>query len=154
MWCSVLTQHHGSHRRKVKELPILGKRVTLDMQMFDYQCDSDRCHGSSVTETFNGFLNYNSRMTERLEDFICLLAIDTSCESTTRIMRSVNVCISGDTVIRLLTKRFSKQESPVCGSAVGIDDFAYKNGILMVPSLLKGHHISPWPFWMEGTERH
>jgi len=38
----------------------------------------------------------------------------------------MNIIVSGDTVIRMLTKRFELQEQPVCGSVVGIDDFAFK----------------------------
>ena len=48
-------------------------------------------------------------MTERLADFVTLLALETSCESSARILQSMNVKISGDTVIRLLTKRYANQ---------------------------------------------
>ena len=122
-----LVKHHGSHHRNAQDLPILGKRVILDMQIYDYNCTSDKCSGRfAATETFDGFLSYNSRMTERLEDFICLLAVETSCEASARIMNTLNVKISGDTVIRLLVKRYEKQPEPICGSTIGVDDFAFK----------------------------
>lgn len=38
----------------------------------------------------------------------------------------MKVKISGDTVIRLLLKRYSAQPAAECGSTVGIDDFAFK----------------------------
>lgn len=123
---SHLIKHHGSHHRNVQDLPILGKRVKLDTQIFDYECINPSCAVSSVTETFDGFLSYNSRMTERLEDFICILAVETSCEACSRILKDINVKISGDTVIRLLTKRYKNQPIPDCSSTVGIDDFAFK----------------------------
>lgn len=123
---SLLTKHHGSHHRNVQDLPILGKRVKLDAQIFDYECSNPTCDPSAVTETFDGFLTYNSRMTERLEDFICILAVETSCEACARILKSMNVKISGDTVIRLLTKRYMKQPNSICSSTIGIDDFAFK----------------------------
>ncbi len=121
-----LNKHHGSHHRNVQDLPILGKRVKLDTQIYDYECTNPECELSAVTETFDGFLTYNSRMTERLEDFICILAVETSCEACARILRMVNVKISGDTVIRLLTRRYLEQPVPICGPVVGIDDFAFK----------------------------
>lgn len=65
-------------------------------------------------------------MTGRLEDFICALALETSCECCARTLGMMNVRISGDTVIRLLLKRYSAQPLPKCGSTVGIDDFAFK----------------------------
>ena len=86
-----LRKHHGTHRRRVQDLPILGKRVMLDMQIYDYQCTSASCGSFAATETFNGFLSYNSRMTDRLEDFICLLALETSCEACARILNSAKI---------------------------------------------------------------
>lgn len=123
---SPLIKHHGSHHRTIQDLPILGKRVKLDAQIFDYECSNPACEPDAVTETFDGFLTYNSRMTERLEDFICILAVETSCEACARILKSMNVKISGDTVIRLLTRRYMNQPAPICGSTIGIDDFAFK----------------------------
>lgn len=123
---TLLTKHHGSHRRKVKDLPILGKRVTLCAQIFDYQCTSETCGSFAATETFDGFLSHNSRMTERLEDFACMLATETSCESAARILNSVKVKISGDTIIRLLIKRYRNQSERTCSSTIGVDDFAFK----------------------------
>ena len=121
-----LVKHHGTHRRKVQDLPILGKRVVLDMQIFDYQCTSSSCGSFAATETFDGFLSYNSRMTARLEELICSLATETSCEACARIANSMNIKISGDTVIRLLIKKYSQQPTPKCGSVIGVDDFAFK----------------------------
>lgn len=121
-----LIRHHGTHRRRVQDLPILGKRVMLDMQIYDYQCTSASCGSFAATETFDGFLSYNSRMTDRLEDFICLLALETSCEACARILNSVKIKVSGDTVIRLLIKRYIKQPEKTCGAIIGVDDFAFK----------------------------
>lgn len=123
---SILYKLHGTHHRRVQDLPILGKRVTLDMQINDFQCTSDKCGSFASAETFEGFLNYNSRMTERLADFVALLALETSCESSARILKAMNVKISGDTIIRLLIKRYSNQPLPICGMVIGIDDFAFK----------------------------
>lgn len=123
---SVLSKLHGTHHRRVQDLPILGKRVILDMQINDFQCTSEKCGSFASTEIFEGFLSHNSRMTERLADFVTLLALETSCESCARIMQAMNVKISGDTVIRLLVKRYSSQPLPVCGPTVGVDDFAFK----------------------------
>ena len=122
----LLTKHHGSHHRKVQDFPILGKRVELSCQIYDYQCICGGSGSFASTETFDGFLTYNSRMTERLEDFICALAIETSCEASARILKAANVKISGDTVIRLLERRYFAQPIPECGSVIGIDDFAFK----------------------------
>lgn len=89
----------------------IGETGYSGLQIYDYACDSETCKSFAPTETFDGFLNYNSRMTNRLEDFACVLAIETSCEASARIMKSMNIKISGDTVIRLLLKRYSANQS-------------------------------------------
>ena len=123
---STLTEFHGTYERKVQDLPILGKNVQLLIDVREYQCRNEQCSVTSVTESYNGFLNSYSRMTERCADFICTLAMETSCEGCARICKAMNINVSGDTVIRLLINRFELQEEPICGSVVGVDDFAYK----------------------------
>jgi len=123
---SVLTDYHGTYKRKVQDLPILSKNVTLIINAREYQCPNDQCGVTTVTESYNGFLNPYGRMTERCADLICTLAMETSCEGCARICRAMNIATSGDTIIRLLTKRFELQDEAVCGSVVGVDDFAFK----------------------------
>ena len=117
---------HATHHRKVQDLPIYGKRTMLDINLYEFDCVNSDCSVTSFTETFDGFLNNYSTMTERLVDLMITLALETSCEGGARILKSMNVKISGDTVIRTLIKRYEKQETPTCGSFIGVDDFAYK----------------------------
>ena len=65
-------------------------------------------------------------MTERLINFVTILALETSCEASARIMQAMHVKISGDTVIRMLLKRYQTQSHIPCGSHIGVDDFAFK----------------------------
>lgn len=65
-------------------------------------------------------------MSERLADFLCMLALETSCEGAARIGKKINIKISGDTIIKLLVKRYENQPSYLCSSTIGIDDFAFK----------------------------
>jgi len=55
-----------------------------------------------------------------------MLAVETSCEGCARICKAMGIKVSGDTVIRLLTKRFESQDEPICGAVIGVDDFALK----------------------------
>lgn len=121
-----LEHYHGTYIRKVQDLPILGKNVQLRIKAHEYICYNEGCPVRTVAETFNGFLNANRRMTQRCEDFICMLAIETSCEGCARICQAMNLYISGDSVIRFLTERYEAQPPPVCGETIGIDDFAFK----------------------------
>lgn len=119
-------EYHGTYVRHVQDLPILGKNVQLHIKAHEYKCTNTDCNASTIAENFNGFLNYYSRMTERCADFICSLALETSCEGCSRICKVLGIKISGDTVIRLLLKRYQAMEHDFTGDKIGIDDFAYK----------------------------
>ncbi|MFA9466949.1 MAG: ISL3 family transposase [Velocimicrobium sp.] len=124
--CGSKTEHyHGTYIRNVQDLPILGKTVRLEINAHEYTCDNPDCDTTTFAESFDGFLNYYSRMTERCADFICTLALETSCEGSARICQSMNLKISGDSVIRLLIKRYHEQPEPECGNVIGVDDFAF-----------------------------
>lgn len=125
--CGVLSEHkHGTYKRKLQDLPILGRTTYLIVNAYEYQCDNSSCDVTTFVENVDGFLNYYSRMTERCEDFICTLALETNCEGSARICRFMNLKTSGDSIIRLLTKRYAAQPEVPCGSIIGVDDFAYK----------------------------
>lgn len=123
---TVSRHHHGTYSRKIQDLPILGKTTWLMVNAYEYQCDNPECDTSTFVESCEGFLNYYSRMTERCEDLVCTLALETSCEGCARICRNMNLKTSGDSIIRLLVKRFSMQPQAVCGDTIGVDDFAFK----------------------------
>lgn len=124
--CKIANHYHGTYTRTVQDLPILGKSVSLEITSYEYHCENPLCDAISLAEDFDGFLSYYSRMTERCEDFICTLALETSCEGAARICKSMGIKISGDSIIRLLIKRYEQQPITQCGNIIGIDDFAYK----------------------------
>lgn len=125
--CGQESNHrHGTYERKVQDLPILNKRTYLLVNAYEYQCNNPECEVTTFAEHVNGFLSYYGRMSSRLEDFILTLALETSCEAAAHIMKALNIKVSGDTVIRLLLKRYSAQPALECGSTVGVDDFAFK----------------------------
>ena len=49
---------HATHHRTVQDLPILGKRVFLDIRVHDFQCQNPICEIGAFSETFHGFLNH------------------------------------------------------------------------------------------------
>jgi len=125
--CNCETSHyHGTYKRRVQDLPILGKTVYLDIIAHEYKCENELCDASTFVEDFNGFLSYYGRMTERCADFVCTLAMETNCEGSARICNAMNLKTSGDSIIRLLTKRFNQQSALTCSDVIGVDDFSFK----------------------------
>ena len=118
--CGCITDnYHGTYIRKVQDLPILGKRVQLEICSHEYECINDDCEVTT-------FLNTYSRMKERCADFICTLAMESSCEGCARICKALGIKISGNTVIRLLLRKYEVLPGPEVGDVIGVDDFAYK----------------------------
>ena len=125
--CGCITdKYHGTYIRKVQDLPILGKRVQFEICSHEYECINDGCEVTTFAETFDGFLNTYSRMTERCADFICTLAMESGCEGCARICKALGIKISGDTVISLLLRKYEVLPGPEVGDVIGVDDFAYK----------------------------
>jgi len=159
----ISNQYHGTYIRKVQDLPILGKQVQLEITAHKCNCENDACKVATIAETYNGFLNYYSRMTERCADFISTLALETSCEGCARICKEMGIRISGDSVIRLLLKRFDNQASVECGETVGIDGFAFKKrktyGTIIVDkeshtpiAILDGRDGNTLRQWLKGNQ--
>lgn len=117
---------HGTYIRNVQDLPILGKNVMLEIKSYEYNCGNPECEAVSTVEDFGGFLSYYGRMTERCADFLCTLALETSCEGAARICKEIGIKTSGDTIIRTLIKKYENQPLPECGDVIGVDDFAFK----------------------------
>ena len=92
--CGCITdKYHGTYIRKVQDLPILGKMTQLEICSHEYECMNDGCEATTFAETFDGFLNTYSRMTERCADFICTLAMESSCEGCARICKALGIKI-------------------------------------------------------------
>lgn len=125
--CNIISKkYHGTYIRKVQDLPILGKQVLLEINSYEYKCENIDWSNKTIVEYFDGFISYYSRMTERLSDFLCTLALETSCEGAARIAKNMNIKVSGDTIIKILLKKYDEMKINTCSSTVGIDDFSFK----------------------------
>lgn len=71
------------------------------------------------------FIGRSGRMTDRLEGFIMMLALETNCEGAAAICKEMGIKVSGDTIIRMLRKLVDKPIAPP-NDAIGVDDFAYR----------------------------
>ena len=127
--CHQISNHyHGTYERSVQDLPILGKNTSVIITAHEYECQNAECPTKTIVERYDHFLGYYGRFTERCEDFIATLALETSCEGASRICRYLGIQVSGDTIIRILKKRFAQMEIEAAGSCIGIDDFSTKKG--------------------------
>lgn len=124
----ISNKYHGTYTRSVQDLPVIGKSTSVIITSHEYECQNEDCPAKTIVERFDNFIGYYGRFTERCEDFITMLALETSCEGASRICNYTGIHVSGDTIVRILKKRFSHMESGIVGSSIGIDDFSTKKG--------------------------
>jgi transposase len=122
-----MSKYHGTYERTVQDLPVFQKRVLLVITSYEYYCENEACKATTFTEDYEGFVGRFGRMTNRLEDFIRMLALETNCEGAAAICKEMNIKVSGDTIIRMLRK-LNDLPLPPCGDTIGVDDFAYRKG--------------------------
>lgn len=125
----------------MQDLPIPGKRVLLEINSYEYKCENGNCSNKTIVESFDGFVSYYSRMTERLAEFLCTLALETSCEGAARIAKNMNIKVSGNTIVKILLKKYDAMKINTYSSIVGIGDFAFRKYIIMELLLLMKKHI-------------
>ena len=134
--------YHATYMRTVQDLPILQKNVTLHIKAYDYYCENEECDAVSFAENYDGFIGRSDRMTERLENFIQTLALETNCEGAATICAELGIRTSGDTIIRILRK-LSDIPAAKCGEVIGVDDFAYRKGITYCTVICDGETRKP-----------
>jgi transposase len=119
--------YHATYMRSVQDLPIFQKNVRLQIKAYDYYCQNKDCEVVSFAESYDGFIGRSDRMTDRLENFIRTLALETNCEGAAAICKELGIRTSGDTIIRILLK-LCDAPAAQCGEVIGVDDFAYRKG--------------------------
>jgi len=127
-----MTNYHATYMRTVQDLPILGKKVVLKIKAYNYYCTNVKCGVTSFAEDYDEFIGKSKRMTNRCEELVKTIAIETSCEGAALICQKIGIKVSGDTIIGMLKKSVEKMEVDKEDTAkitsLGIDDFAYKKG--------------------------
>jgi len=127
--CGKITDKKGGiHNKTVYDLPILGKQVKLNIKYKNFVCMNEDCEKKYISETIPGFVEKFNHRTQRLNDFIIRIALAASTEESSRILKTIGIEISGQSVINLILKRFSETETGRCSTSIGIDDFANKKG--------------------------
>lgn len=136
------TKYHSTYKRKLQDLPILGKTTYVHLTAYQYECENPDCRQHIFCEELNDFTGYYKRMAGRLEEFIVTLALNTSCEGAARICRLIGIKISGDTIIRILLERSSHCEVKQT-DFIGVDDWAYKKGHIYGTIIVDGRTHKP-----------
>ncbi len=120
--------HQATYERVIDDLPLFGKSVQLIVTAYKYKCFNPKCEQKVFCEELHGFAGKYRRRSQRCEDLIAAIGLNTNCESGALICRHMGIDISGDTVIRIILRRAEERSEEKCSDIIGVDDWAYKKG--------------------------
>jgi len=119
-------RQHSFHPRTARDLPILGRPVTLTITQKKYFCDNTDCEADIFTES-NDLIGPYSQFTTRCREYMLKVATLVSCEAAVKILAYQGIRVSGDTLLNMI-KAAGKEYSGTIGKNIGVDDWAYRKG--------------------------
>ena len=117
---------HSSYFRTLNDLPVFNYKVILRIRTRKFFCDNVHCKQKTFAEKLKGLAKRYSRRTSRLDDSLIKFAMTSSAEATYRIMKETVLCISPNTLIRLVRNYVDSTEDKSASKYIGIDDWAIK----------------------------
>jgi transposase len=128
--CGTLsTSRHSTYLRSLQDLPLQGMRVTIEWRAVRLRCRHHACAQRIFAERLPGVAERHARRTGRMADIVHLLGHGTGGRPAERILQRLGMPVSDDTVLRVVQRRATQQQtnpSPV--RVVGIDDWAWQKG--------------------------
>lgn len=115
---------HSKYKRSLSDLPISEYKVRLNLIAHKFYCNNIDCDKKVFTERFNSFVNCYSRITNRLKSIIEKLSFVISSETAAKIISSVYMKISSNSIIRIIRKADIVISTNY--EHIGIDDWAFK----------------------------
>lgn len=117
--------YHATYERRVQSVPIRMKRTYLYIKAYKYKCKNDSCAQKVFMENL-AFAPSRSVRTTELESVILSVSIFLSNEGASKVLESLGIKVSDDTIKRIYSKLPIAHEENI--EAVGIDDVAIRKG--------------------------
>jgi|GEM_PF-1260036 len=91
--------------RQIQDLPISGMTVYHAIKGSRYYCDNPACASITFIEQFDEITDKDARLSHRLKDFVVRQALESSCNGTSKVLKSIGIQVSRDTVNREVKKK-------------------------------------------------
>ncbi|MEA4961235.1 transposase [Lutispora sp.] len=122
------TAKHSRYTRKIIDGSLNGVSKEILLIVSKFKCNNGGCSQKIFTERLD-FVSSYGRKSNKIIDFITLLALTTSSEKVSTIMNKLGINISNHTVLRVIRNLPINQSINVDDAVnMGIDDFALKKG--------------------------
>ncbi|MGF7213217.1 transposase [Skermanella aerolata] len=117
---------HGRYIRRVADLPLMGRIVSLSLQIRRFRCLQSDCPRRIFAERLSAAVPDRKRRTIRLADVQRSLALGAGGELGSCLASLLAMPVSGDTLLRLI--RAVPVEPAPPARVIGIDDWAWRRG--------------------------
>ena len=119
---------HSSYVRKVADLPISGRRVTIRLLTRRFRCPHPHEDGRKhVFSERHEAVGWYRRRTRRAEDLILHTALETSARKAEHMMSLQGLEVSDTTCLRLVMREELPDYPDV--RRIGIDDWSWRRGM-------------------------
>ncbi|SDR57959.1 Transposase [Rhizobiales bacterium GAS113] len=127
--CRTLSHsRHSFYRRRVRDLPIQGVPVLIDLKVSRWRCRNVGCEGKIFVERLPRVASAHARKSERLAEIVRLLGHAAGGRPAERLASRLGLVASRDTVLRHLKRSVSWSGGDSQLRVVGIDDWAWRKG--------------------------
>ncbi len=117
---------HSRYIRTIKDLPISGKNVSLQIRVRRFICVNANCLRKTFVEDASTIVDPHSRCTRRLFESEQQIGLALGGEAGSRLAERLGIVVSGDTLLRRLNCLASKPIPAL--RVVGVDDWALRKG--------------------------
>jgi transposase len=120
------TREHSRYMRRLGDLPCVGRRVRIQLNVRRFFCDNPACQQRTFVERLPGVVRSFARRTTRLTEAQRQIGLALGGEAGARSAARQAMPVSADTLLRLASH--SALAPAVTPKVLGVDDWAWKKG--------------------------
>jgi transposase len=120
--------YHGSYLRRLRDLPIQGALVTLEIPIMRWRCRTLDCSHKTFVEQLPQLALPFVRRTRRVSELVKLLGHATGGKPAERLLARLGMPMSDDTVLKQLKRCAATAPPPPPVRVAGIDDWGWVKG--------------------------
>lgn len=119
---------HSRYWRRLRDLPVQGISVTINLQLGRWRCRSRDCVRQIFTERVASVLIPHARQTNRLAEIRMLVGRALGGRAGQRLLSRLGMPASRHTLLRQVTRAARRSALPSVIRVVGVDDWAWSKG--------------------------
>ena len=121
-YCGARSRHrHGSHNRRLQDLPVQGQVVKINLALNRWQCRHRKCGRRTFIDRLPEIASPYMRRTERMAEIVALIGHRMGGRPGDYLMHRLGMPVSDDTILRQLKRKNPVSRQKDNTRFVGID---------------------------------